>query len=301
MWCWWRALHYYPSAQQRRSLARSAAHTTFEWHFMRKRAGRNINHVRRAEIGAERRARTRTELLRAALELYGRPHGRNTRIEDVCAKARVARGTFYDYFTGIEALLEALSDEVTREFDSAVHAAFEDMKSPVERTCAAMRYYLHGALEDPRWGWAVVNSSVGRTLYGERITRHVRDSIQEGMDSGDFTIDSADVGRDILLGTGISASISLLQGGMAPDYPEKIARHVLLSFGTSPAVANAITSRPLRELPRLATESSFFRGTLGRAERLAKPAGEPVASRPVRGAAAKASSGSRSARARITR
>lgn len=230
---------------------------------MKHRVRRKIDHARRAEIGAERRSRTRADLLRAALELFGRPHGRNTRIEDVCARARVARGTFYNYFSGIEALLESLSVELTREFDAAVHAAFEAMDGPVERTCSAMRYYLHGAVLDSRWGWAMVNSSVGRTLYSEAITAHVRASIQEGIDSGDFALDSADVGRDILLGTGISATISLLQGGTPVDYPERVARQVLLSLGTTRAVAAAVTGRPLRELPRVSTTSRFFRGNLG--------------------------------------
>jgi len=112
----------------------------------------------------------------------------------------------------------------------------------------------------------MVNSSVGRTLYSETIMTRVRASIQEGIDSGDFTIDSADVGRDILLGTGISATISLLRGRTSPDYPEKIARHILLCLGTSRAHATAVTSRPLRDLPRLSTNSRFFRGSLGRLE-----------------------------------
>lgn len=232
----------------------------------RNRPARKIDRARRAEIGAEKRIRTRAELLDAALDLFGQPHGRNTRIEDVCEKARIARGTFYNYFTGIETLLEALSEELTRDFDAAVHAAFARLNSPVERTAAAVRYYLHGALQDARWGWAIVNSSVGRTLYSEKISRHVHDTIQEGIDSGHFTIDSVDVARDILLGTGISATISLLQGGMPADYPEKITHHVLLSFGTTAAKAAAVTSRPLSELPRLTTDSRFFRGTLGGAD-----------------------------------
>jgi len=230
---------------------------------MKPRARRNIDQKRRAEIGAEKRSRTQADLLNAALELFGQPHGRNTRIEDVCAKAQVSRGTFYNYYPGIEALLEALSDEVTGAFDAAVHEAFEAFDGPTARTSAAMRYYLHAALVDSRWGWAVINSSVGRTLYSKNITVRVRESIQEGIDAGDFTLDSADVGRDILLGTGISATISMLQGGTAPDYPEKIARQVLLSFGASKAVATALTNQPMSQLPRLATDSRYFRGVLG--------------------------------------
>lgn len=257
---------------------------------MKKRVRRNIDPTRRAEIGAERRSRTRTDLLLAALELFGQPHGRNTRIEDVCARAEVSRGTFYNYFPGLEALLEALSEGLTREFDAAVHAAFETLEGPVARTCAAMRYYLHAAVQDARWGWAVINSSVGRTLYSEAITLHVRDSIQAGMDSGDFTIDSADVGRDILLGTGISATITLLQGGAPSDYPEKVARQVLLSFGASRAIANALTNLPLDALPRLATDARYFRGRLGGAVSVDVEGASPAPSRRRRRAGERRSS-----------
>jgi AcrR family transcriptional regulator len=213
-----------------------------------RRASRRVDHARRAEIGAERRLRTRVALLDAALELFGQEHGRATRIEDVCARARVARGTFYNHFTGIEALLEALSDDLTRDFDDAVHGAFEAMKSPVERTCGAIRYYLHGAIQDPRWGWAMVNSSVRTILFGERVARRAQMTIQEGIDSGDFTIESAVVGRDILLGAGLSGTLSLLHGGTPANYPEK-------GGATTAAEPWCVRrrSRPRRPVSRFAT------------------------------------------------
>jgi AcrR family transcriptional regulator len=242
-----------------------------------KRARKNIDRRRRAQIGAEKRTRTRAELLAAALQLFGRPHGRNTRIEDVCGRAHIARGTFYNYFDGIEDLLEALSADLTGAFDRAVHASFAFMDTATLRTCAAMRYYLHAPLLDSRWGWAVVNSSVGRTLYGEDITRHVRESIREGMDSGEFTIRSAEVGRDILLGAGISATISLLRGDTPADYPEQVARHVLLALGASHARADAATRIPMSAMPRLDTDPAFFRGVLGGVDHAA---GRPSARTP---------------------
>jgi AcrR family transcriptional regulator len=230
---------------------------------MRRKPSKNIDVARRAEIGAERRARTRMELLAAALELFGRAHGRNTRIEDLCTLAHISRGTFYNYFVGIEPLLEALSDVLTRDFDAAVHRAMDQLPGPLERTSAAIRYYLHGALVDSRWGWAVVNSSVGATLYGPGIARQVLASIQQGIDAGHFHIDYADVGRDIVLGTGISATLSLLHGGTRADYPEAVAHHVLLSLGARPSRARVTTARPMSQLPRVQTATPFFRGTLG--------------------------------------
>ena len=234
-------------------------------------ARRRIDRARRAEIGAAKRARTRTELLVTALELFGRPHGRNTRIEDLCARAGIARGTFYNYFTGLEAVLEALSDALTRDFDSAVHASFAALGTATGRTAAAIRYYLHAPLVDPRWGWAVVNSSVGHWLYGKDIAQHVDASIQEGIDSREFTIESAAVGKDILLGTGISATITLLGGRAPEDYPEQVARQVLLGLGCAPTIAARVTGRPMRELPMLAMNTRFFRGTLGGSDHSRRP------------------------------
>lgn len=257
-------------------------------------AKRKIDPNRRAEIGAEKRSRTHSELIATALDLFGRPHGRNTRIEDICARARIARGTFYNYFDGVEQLLQALSEALTRDFDSAVHQAFEALDGAAERTCAAMRYYLHAPLVDPRWGWAIVNSSVGAMLYGESLTRRVQDSIQEGMDSGEFTIASADVGRDILLGTGISATVTLLRGEAPIGYPELIARHLLLALGTSPQRATAVTARAMTDLPKLATDSSYFRGVLGGADHLAAATVRGV--RRTEAAKAKAPRGTREGR-----
>ena len=230
---------------------------------MARTAQRHIDAKRRAAIGAERRAKTRMDLLASALDLFGKPHGRNTRIEDVCARAGISRGTFYNYFSGIEPLLDALSGALTHDFDLAVHAAMEQLAGPLEQTSAAVRYYLHASRADPRWGWAVVNSSVGRTLYGERITRHVTRSIQEGMDCGDFLLDHATIGRDIVLGTGIAASVTLLNGKAPAGYPEKVARQVLLGLGASARRATGVTARPIRKLPRVETPSIFFRGSLG--------------------------------------
>lgn len=210
---------------------------------------RNINALRRSEIGAEKRSRTLGILLNAALELFGREAGRLTRIEDVCAQAHVSRGTFYNYFNGMEALIRELSRYITEDFDAAIHAAFESLPTYAERTCFAVRNYLRRAVEDPQWGWAMVNTSLGRPMYGEEIFGRVRDTLQGGIDSGEFTLESADVGRDLLLGTGLAATLTLLQGGAPKDYSRSVAYRILLALGVKPSLANELVRRPLPPLP----------------------------------------------------
>ncbi len=79
-----------------------------------------IDLVRRAEIGASRRARTRALLLASARALFGREGGRATRVEDVCETASIARGTFYNYFPSFDALQSALFEDLSDRFDDAV-------------------------------------------------------------------------------------------------------------------------------------------------------------------------------------
>ncbi len=217
---------------------------------------RNINSIRRSEIGAEKRSRTLVVLLGAALELFGREDGRLTRIEDVCATAHVSRGTFYNYFPGMDALIRALSNHISEDFDSAVHAAFDTLPTFAERTCLAIRNYLRRAVEDPQWGWAMVNTSLGRPMYGEEIFRRVRETIQGGIDSGEFTLESADVGRDLLLGTGLAATLTLLQGRAPEHYAQAVAYRILLALGVAPAIAADLVNRPLTALPMAAAAAT---------------------------------------------
>jgi AcrR family transcriptional regulator len=212
---------------------------------------RNISAVRRSEIGAEKRSRTLVVLIGAALELFGRADGRGTRIEDVCAKANVSRGTFYNYFKGMDALIEALSVHISEDFDRAVHAAFDALPTCAERTCFAIRNYLRRAVEDPQWGWAMVNTSLGRPMYGEDIFRRVRETLQAGIDNGELTLESADVGRDLLLGTGLAATLTMLQGGAPDNYAQAVTYRILLAIGVREATAAELVRRPLPALPTL--------------------------------------------------
>src|SRR5687768_4543826 len=210
---------------------------------------RKIDLARRAEIGAEKRLRTRAALLTVARELFGHEGGKSTRIEEICEGAAVARGTFYNYFPGIDAVQEALFEDLSRDFDDAVHLVFPELESATERTAAAVRYYIGRARYDPRWGWGMVNTGMGTGLLTNEIAERVEATIQEGMDSGEFNIGLAVAGRDLVLGTGLAATITLLKGTAPADYPELTAARLLMALGVDEAKAAAIVRRPLPDLP----------------------------------------------------
>ena len=228
----------------------------------------NVDMVRRAQIGAGRRSRTRIRLLAAARRLFGHAGGRSTRVEDICAVAKIARGTFYNYFPSLDALQSALFEDLSVQFDQAVHVEFEKLDGPAARTSAAVRYYLGHMLEDQEWGWGMVNTGMGIGQFHDIVTGRVAETIQEGMDAGDFSIGSAVAGRDILLGSGLAAAQTLLSGQAAEDHIANVARGVLRSFGLSETRANELV---LMELPTLSLIAPPNMDSSSAQNRYAKP------------------------------
>ena len=209
----------------------------------------SVNHARRAEIGATRRSRTRARLLASARQLFGREGGRSTRVEDICESAAIARGTFYNYFPTFDALQAALFDELSNKFDDAVHQVFEQLEGPDERTAAAIRFYLTHMVEDHEWGWGMVNTGMGLGFFHASVSDRVLETIQDGIDAGEFTIGTAEAGRDILLGSGLAAAVTLLGGTTSERHIELVAVAVLQALGTPERRAHELARAPLPSLP----------------------------------------------------
>ena len=211
-----------------------------------------VNLARRAEIGIERRRRTRAGMLVAGFELVGQENGHFQRIEDICAAAGVSRGTFYNYFSGIDDFYKALSFELSSDFEVAVEKAMQKLNTISARTGAAIRYHLHAARQNPRWGWAMIHTSIGTEIFGPEAARRVKGTIQEGIDADEFHIKSAEAGKSLLLGASLGATLDILYGRAKKDYPESVAFSILTGLGVPKTRATAIIANPLPELEPIA-------------------------------------------------
>jgi AcrR family transcriptional regulator len=67
-----------------------------------------------------KKARTRREIFRAAMGLFGERGFEAVTVEQVCAAADVAKGTFFAHFPSKAALLEAWSAELAAELGAAL-------------------------------------------------------------------------------------------------------------------------------------------------------------------------------------
>jgi AcrR family transcriptional regulator len=206
--------------------------------------------ARRLELGRQRRARTRAKVIAAAFELFGEEDGLHARIEDISRRAGITRATFYDHFSGMSELREAVTYEVTHDFLTAVTDTLLLLDDPRERISAAIRCYLHRVREVPGWGRSMINLSASGIIFGAETFRQAELTVAEAIAAGQLTITDAALGRDSILGTTIAAISTMLRAERDGDYPEQVVMTILLGLGVEAATAREIVSRPLPPLVR---------------------------------------------------
>lgn len=130
--------------------------------------------IYRGVSAADRAAERRGRLLAAGLTVWADPLRRTT-MTAVCAEAGLSERYFYESFTGLEALLEAVMDAIAAEIEttsrSAAEAAGDD---PVARVRASVRAFMELLLDDPRKGRVAIVESVAVPNLRQRRTQLLR-------------------------------------------------------------------------------------------------------------------------------
>ncbi|MET8828083.1 TetR/AcrR family transcriptional regulator [Streptomyces sp. NPDC004610] len=116
---------------------------------------------------AERRARRRADLLDAALELFSAQGYQDTSIEQICKHAYVGTKSFYEVFTGKEAVYLALLDGIVKNVTGRLTSVLDglealgDEQAEAESEAAAhalIRHFADAFVDDVR---------VARVTFGE--------------------------------------------------------------------------------------------------------------------------------------
>ena len=130
--------------------------------------------VYRGVSAEERAAARRARLLEAALAVWADP-GTRTTMTAVCAEAGLSERYFYESFSGLDALLETVMNDIAAEIEetskAAADAAGED---PVARVRASIRAFVRLLVDDPRKGRVAIVESVAVPTLRQRRTALLR-------------------------------------------------------------------------------------------------------------------------------
>ena len=143
-----------------------------------------IDLARRAEIGREKRARTRAQIVEAgAMLLAERPLEALT-VDAVVEAAGVAKGTFYYHFQSMEELAAAVGEKLGESFDELLAPARLGLPDPIARLSFAFTQFLEKAIADPVWARLVVQSAQAPTEFARSVRAHLKTDLSRGEGSG---------------------------------------------------------------------------------------------------------------------
>lgn len=203
----------------------------------------------RSNVAAERRARTREKLIAAAARVVSELGQTRARIDDFIAAAGISRGSFYNYYSTREELLDDLWTRLGSEPFHDIQKESQFLTDPAERLATEARLILRRAACDPIWGWLVYSLSANDRVPQDLLSFPRPDLIM-GHHQGRFRFPSLDCANDLVVSALRSALRAVLEQEQTDIYSSGIVELILRALGLDHQEAGAIASRPLGdELP----------------------------------------------------
>ncbi|MEX0643919.1 MAG: helix-turn-helix domain-containing protein [Parvularculaceae bacterium] len=192
-----------------------------------------IDLARRAEIGRERRERTRSQIVEAAaLLLAERPLGAVT-VDGVVEAAGVAKGTFYYHFQGLDELAAAVGAKLAESFDELLTPTMREMRDPIERLSFAFAKFLDKAIADPPWARLVVQSSQTLAEFGSGLRAHLRADVAQAIAERRVSIEDVDLAADIVIGIWLQITRGTLERRPVANLAGQAIPAVLRALGVA--------------------------------------------------------------------
>ena len=182
-----------------------------------------IDSVRRAEIGREKRSRTRAQIVEAgAMLLAGRAPEALT-VDAIVDAAGVAKGTFYYHFQSIDELAAAVGEKLLVSFDELLAPTRLGKPDPIARMSFAFTKFLEKAIADPIWTQLVVRSAQGPTEFARGVRANLKADLDEAKVQGRLTMQDTELAADI----GLGILLGVLRGTLLRQAPPDLVGQAL--------------------------------------------------------------------------
>ena len=190
-----------------------------------------INLERRAEIGAEKRARTRAQILAAANALFAKRPWDSVTVDDLVSEAGVAKGTFYVHFKDMHALTAAVADDLIKTFDEMLQPHRLSIDDPLVRIAFGCDAFLEKALDDPDWASLVARMARYYPAVGKSARRRLAEDLERVLDTAPDGGLSFALGLEAVLGVVLQVLAAIGEGRLSPGDRQPAIRSVLCAIG----------------------------------------------------------------------
>ena len=128
-----------------------------------------------------RAVRTRTALIAAGFDLLAEKPIDAIPIDEVVARAGVAKGSFFNHFDDKPAFASAIAEEVRRELEDRITAANAGIADPLARIAGGMSVGAAFALAEPKRTIVLLRSSASSTLTTHPLNRGLVEDMEAAL------------------------------------------------------------------------------------------------------------------------
>ncbi|TPJ80999.1 TetR/AcrR family transcriptional regulator [Mesorhizobium sp. B2-6-2] len=192
-----------------------------------------VDLARRAEIGREKREKTRTLILDAGMMLMAERPREAVTVDAVVEAAGVAKGTFYYHFQSIDELAAAVGEKLGESFDAVLTGARLALEDPIKRLSFAFTKFLEKAISDSNWARLVIQSSQSRAENARSIRTNLKADIAQAIVQERVSIMDTELAADIVMGIWLQVTRGILDRGARPELTQQTVESVLRALGTS--------------------------------------------------------------------
>lgn len=195
--------------------------------------------------GHKKKARTRQQLLDAALKIYARKGAGELALNELAQEAGVSNGTVYNYFRTKEDVLEAVSLTLAEELSHEVARINDSVASGAERVAIGIRAFILRAAGNPEWAGALIN--IVRYAEGMRsaLGIYVRNDIRTGLCQGQFDYEDENLALGLLVSGVISAMIAIVESRFKEGDDRIVASMLLQSLGMNSKNARFVANKSM--------------------------------------------------------
>lgn len=147
-----------------------------------------------------RRTANRTALMGAAEELFGLNGFTHVSIDEITARAGVAKGTFYNHFADKTDIAHHIALDIRSELRDSIGRMKSTSQDPARHLAIAMSSFLLLAVEQPNRALILVLLINDPTDINSPMNAPVRLTLQNGEASGRFRIASIEAALIMVIG-----------------------------------------------------------------------------------------------------
>lgn len=131
-----------------------------------------------------RAARTRSALIAAGFDLLAEKPIDAIPIDEVVARAGVAKGSFFNHFADKPAFSSAITEEVRQELEERIAAANAGLADPLARIAGGLRVGAAFALAQPKRTVVLLRSHASTTLRSHPLNRGLVEDMEAALAAG---------------------------------------------------------------------------------------------------------------------